>query len=287
MTNWIEIRNDYEGSSDTLTVIAKRHDIPVGTLKSQMSRDKKIGEQWIKFATVYNDATEDKKAATVKEDEYLNIDTMKNEPRLIEIKNDDLNDRQRLFITYYVKCWNATKAYHKAYDCAYSTALSNGPQLLRNARIREEVIRLRDSLTADALLDRRMLIQKWMDIAFADITDYVDFKTEEIQVTDEQGNAIEYKTSIVNLNDSKKVDGTLITEVKKGKDGITIKLADKMKALEFLSKHMDLLNEDDKKHLQEEQMKLNIEKTKIEIATLDKGKVGDTNVTIVDSWEGE
>ena len=36
------------------------------------------------------------------------------------------------------------------------------------------------------------------------------------------------------------VDGTIITEVKQGRDGASIKLADRMKALEWLADHMDL-----------------------------------------------
>lgn len=38
-------------------------------------------------------------------------------------------------------------------------------------------------------------------------------------------------------------DGTLISEVSKGKDGAKIKLADRMKALQWISDHMDLATE--------------------------------------------
>ena len=44
----------------------------------------------------------------------------------------------------------------------------------------------------------------------------------------------------VRFREAEKVDGTLITEVKQGKDGASIKLADRMKALDWLSSHMDL-----------------------------------------------
>lgn len=39
------------------------------------------------------------------------------------------------------------------------------------------------------------------------------------------------------------MDGTIISEVSKGKDGIKVKLADRMKALQWLSDHMDLATE--------------------------------------------
>ena len=42
------------------------------------------------------------------------------------------------------------------------------------------------------------------------------------------------------------MDGSLITEVKQGKDGASIKLADRMKALDWIAGHMDLASEEQK-----------------------------------------
>lgn len=176
------------------------------------------------------------------------------------ISEDELTDKQRLFVAFYVNSWNAAKAYQKAYKCSPTTAKAHGYKLLQNVVIREEIIKVRDGLTEEALLDKRTLIQKWIDIAFADITDYVQFGTETVESTDDMGNPIEYQVNYTHLSDSGEVDGSLITEVKKGKDGITIKLADKMKALEFLSKHMDLLNEREVKQLQAEKLRIEINK---------------------------
>lgn len=261
MANWDEIKQEWETTKITLADLAEKHDIKLGTLKSRKSREK-----WSRDATK-KDATKIAKVATVKDD------APKDE--IVYFNGDDdngLNDKQRLFIAYYVKCWNATKAYQKAYGCAYSTALTNGPALLKNTRIREEVTKVRDEITEDALLDKRTLIQKWIDIAFADITDYVKFGRQEEVVygedgqpeIDMNGNVKTYAFNYVHLNESAEIDGTLITEVKQGKDGISVKLADKMKALEFLSKHMDLLNENELKKLKEEKVKADIAKTRSE-----------------------
>ncbi|MFK5708618.1 terminase small subunit [Lysinibacillus boronitolerans] len=267
MANWDEIKKEWETTKITLAKLAEKHDVPLGTIKSQKSRDSKNGNPWTRDATE-KDATKTKKVATVKED------ALKDEVVYFSDDNESgLNDKQRLFIAYYVKCWNATKAYQKAYpECAYSTALTNGPALLRNTRIREEITKVRDGLTEDALLDKRTLIQKWIDIAFADITDYVKFgRQEEIEYgedgqpeLDMNGNVKTYAFNYVHLNESAEIDGSLITEVKQGKDGITVKLADKMKALDFLSKHLDLLNENELKKLKEEKAKADIAKTRSE-----------------------
>ena len=52
--------------------------------------------------------------------------------------------------------------------------------------------------------------------------------------------------SYVDLNGSDEVDGTLITEVSQGKEGIKLKLADRMKALAWLADHMDMATEEQK-----------------------------------------
>ena len=40
------------------------------------------------------------------------------------------------------------------------------------------------------------------------------------------------------------MDGSIIAEVKQGKDGASVKLADRMKALEWLAAHMDLATDE-------------------------------------------
>ncbi|MFJ7950348.1 terminase small subunit [Lysinibacillus sp. NPDC096418] len=279
MVNWDEIKQEWETTKITLADLAEKHDIKLGTLKSRKSREK-----WSRDATK-KDATKTRKVATIKEDA--------SKDEIIHFTDDEengLNDKQSLFVAYYVKCWNATKAYQKAYPgCAYSTAMVEGSKHLRNPKIREEITKVRDGLTEDALLDKRTLIQKWIDIAFADITDYLKFgRQEEVEyqedgqpAIDMNGNVKTYAFNYVHLNESSEIDGSLITEVKQGKDGISVKLADKMKALEFLSKHMDLLNERELKQLQAEKMRIEVE------AVRKSNEKQSSVINIVDAWAGE
>lgn len=172
------------------------------------------------------------------------------------MENLELTDKQRLFCLHYVRCFNATKAYQKAYGCSYDTAASIGYRLLENDGVRDEIMRLKQSRLNRELLDEHDIFQKYMDIAFADITDYVEFGREEIQVMGAFG-PVEIKdpetgektplmkeVNTVRFRESAEVDGTLITEVKQGKDGASIKLADRMKALDWLANHMDLATEE-------------------------------------------
>ena len=48
------------------------------------------------------------------------------------MENTDLTDKQRLFCVLYVRSFNATKAYQKAYRCSYETAMVEGWNTLRN-----------------------------------------------------------------------------------------------------------------------------------------------------------
>ena len=167
------------------------------------------------------------------------------------IDNPDLTDMQRLFCILYVRCFNATKAAIKA-GYSRNSAMEQGYQLLRNPSVRDEIARLKQHRLNQAMLEEADIFQKYMDIAFSDITDYVEFGREEVQVMGAFGpvrvddpetggkKTLTKEINSVRFRESNEVDGTLITEVKQGKDGASIKLADRMRALDWLAEHMDL-----------------------------------------------
>lgn len=179
------------------------------------------------------------------------------------MKNPDLTDKQRLFCLYYVRYFNATKAYQKAYECSYDVANAEGYKLLVNPCIVDEIHRLKKSRLNRELLDEHDIFQKYMDIAFADITDFVQFGQEEeyvigsfgpIQVEDPitgKKVPLKQKVNTVHFRESDNVDGTIIAEIKNGKNGASIKLADRMKALEWLARHMDMATEEQKTKIEQ------------------------------------
>ncbi|WP_409370319.1 terminase small subunit [Lysinibacillus sp. 38-6] len=190
------------------------------------------------------------------------------------IPSNGLNDRQLLFCMYYVKYWNATKAYQKAYQCDYITANRNAHRMMVNEGIRSEIMRLKNQLADSVLLDARQVLQKYIDIAFADMKDFVDFGTKTYTTKEHVGEDSEGKPiydeqmhvySFVDLKEAEEVDGTVITEVRKGRDGVSVKLADKMAALAILSKCTNLLNDDQLKRLREEKLKVEIKATEAKV----------------------
>lgn len=265
MPNWEEIQREWETTKITLAALAEKHDVKLGTLKSRKSRDK-----WSRGASK-KDATKTQKVATPSK-------RMQTKKEVFEpaVESDDLNDKQRLFCIYYIKYFNAMKAYPKAYECAYTTAMVNGHGLLRNTKISAEIDRMREEKLHEKKLSADEVLQKYIDIAFADITDFVGFDSEEVvamnelgeSILDDEGEKITYLRNYVNFKNADEVDGSLITEVKKGKDGVSVKLGDKMKALDMLAKYTDLLSDNDKKRLQEEKLKMDITKTEAEIEKL-------------------
>lgn len=237
-----------------LVEIASQLDVPAGTVRRWKSTYHWDGEHQSERSEKKSERSESKKNVTNKAvaDEVKQV-----------IQNTDLTDKQQLFCIYYIRCFNATKAYQKAYGVDYATASSIGYRLLGNAGVKEEINRLKQNRLNREFLSEPDIFQKYMDIAFADITDFVEFGSGTF--TDPETDE-EVSYSFVNLKDSKNVDGTLISEVSKGKDGAKIKLADRMKALQWLTDHMDLATE----------------KQRAEIALLKAKSQGDDETEITD-----
>ena len=215
-----------------------------------------------------------------KNKKYNNKEPIADEVKEV-LENEELTDKQRLFCVIYSQKLNATKAYQKVYHCTYETAMVNGSKLLSNTKIKEQVDKLIAPVCNKEFLKRGVL-QKYIDIAFADIGDYLVFGKKKVPqwTKNEIGDYVEVidpntgeqkviEYSYVDLKESTLVDTSLISEVSEGKDGIKFKLADKMKALDFLRKHCDLLDDDQKIKLDIENKKLANLKTKKEIEAIE------------------
>lgn len=257
--NYILAEQDYM-SGMKYKDIAEKYGVTLNTVKSW-----KVRYGWNKKGV----HTKTKKVCTQKQGKNNAMKEAIAEAVDQVIDNPDLTDKQRLFCLYYVRCFNATKAYQKAYEVDYNTAASIGYRLLENDGVKQEIQRLKKSRLNREMLDESDIFQKYMDIAFSDITDYVTFGQEEVPVMamygpveikdEETGKKVPLtkRINVVKFKESSEVDGTLITEVKQGRDGASIKLADRMKALDWLAEHMDMATE-------EQRAKIEVMKSKIE-----------------------
>ncbi len=219
--------------------IADKYGVSVNTVKSWKKRyaweRKKDGKGAHKSK---KDAHKTEKGCTQKEDVKRGSRKKKElvEDEINEVsevlKNAELTDKQRLFCLYFIRSFNATKAYQKAYQCSYETAMVRGSETLRNVKVKEQIKKIKQEKFNREFLSESDIFQKYMDIAFADMNDYIEIK----------GNTLSFK-------DSNNFDGTLIKKVSTGKVS-SIELKDSMKALDWIAGHMDMATEEQKAKLE-------------------------------------
>ncbi|MEI2392195.1 terminase small subunit [Priestia megaterium] len=272
----------------TNRAIAERLNIPEKTISAWKSRDKwNVVLQKDECSTAKKKASQKACAPTKKQITENNNETI------------ELTERQRLFCLYYVKTFNATMSAIKAGYSA-DTAHVQGPRLLGNVRVSSYIRELKQTLTENLFLDAQDVLAKYIAIAFADINDFLTFGRRQQQVItmygplyekDKNGKIDKNKpvmetVNYVDLKEGAVVDGTIISEVKQGKDGVSIKLADRLKALDKLSLYFDLFPDSFKRRIEKE--KLNIAKQRLEIVQKQANKDDGTDqpfVTIVEDLD--
>jgi phage terminase small subunit len=219
---------------------------------------------------------------TIAKRSVTNVKNPKTKEKLKEILEDEeLTEKERLFCLYYVKYFNGTQAALKA---GYSKdgAHVQSSRLLRRERVSSYIKELKGELVGNIFVEAMDVLNEYIKIAFADITNYVTFGQREVQamgafgpLEDDDGNPIMKTVNYVDFAESDMIDGSILTEVKQGKDGVSIKLADKMKALDKLSLYFDLFPDnfkrkidEEKQHMQQEVQKATVEKLKADTARI-------------------
>ncbi len=158
------------------------------------------------------------------------------------LQNDRLTPEQQMFCIYYSRTFNAAQSYQKAYGCSYENAMVEGSKSLRKPKVRKEIERLKEIKRQQIIAGEEDIVELQMRIAFADIGNYMSFGQKEITDSETEDT---YMISTVDLKESQNTDTQLIQEVKRGKEGISVKLADKQKAIDWLTKYF-LMHPDDK-----------------------------------------
>lgn len=167
----------------------------------------------------------------------------------------NLTEREQLLVIYYLQDFNITQAAIRA-GYAKASAHTKGRLVFDRPRVQNALKRVKAIMQEQIYLTANDIINEYIRIAFADMTNYVEFNDKDVR-----------------LKDSSTVDGRLIQEVRNGPQGTTIKLADKMRALDKLEKLFDIV----------EDKRLALEKEKFEFQKelAGQAKDGNTNITIV------
>lgn len=160
-----------------------------------------------------------------------------------------LTDQEELFCYHYLKTFNATTSAMRAgYSSSY--AHNKAYRLLQEDKIKNFLNYIKAQRNSELLIDSMRIVQEYIRIAFADMTDFVKFGPQGLA-----------------LRPSNAVDGQLITKIKEGREGITIELADKMKALDKLEKlvgkDMDWKQKIEERKVQLMEQRLELDKARI------------------------
>ena len=264
MMDWESIRAEFELSDISLKDLAEKHGIKPATLRSRKNREK-----WQKRGSP-DDATQRATQRNENATQRKNVATKKKvAPKAKEIlENSDLEDWEEVFCLEYLKHFNKTKAYHKARpDVTYDSAKTLGNRLFTEVYIQKRLAELKSAKQEQLFIEGTDIDAQWAKQAFADITDFVEFRTEISAFVGDDGEMTEREHLIVSLKDSDKIDGMMVKEFKITRNGPVIKLYDSQKALEMLQKR--LLNVDE---INAENTKANTELTRARIAMIE----GDT-----------
>lgn len=140
-----------------------------------------------------------------------------------------LNEKQKRFVSEYIIDLNAKQA---AIRAGYSPkgAEPQASRLLSNAKIQVEIAKAMEDRGKRTGITQDRVLAELSAIAFAKATDYVE--------VDDNG-IVRIKPTAELTDEQKKA----IASIKEGANGIEIKLTDKTKALEMLSRHLGLFND--------------------------------------------
>ena len=279
MMDWESIRAEFELSDISLKDLAEKHGIKPATLRSRKNREK-----WQKRGSP-DDATQHATQRNENATQRKNVATKKKvAPKAKEIlESSDLEDWEEIFCLEYLKHFNKTKAYHKARpDVTYDSAKTLGNRLFTEVYIQQRLAELKSAKQEQLFIEGTDIDAQWAKQAFADITDFIEFRTETSAFVDDTGEISEREHLIVSLKDSDKIDGMMVKEFKMTRDGPVIKLYDSQKALEMLQKR--LLNVDE---ISAESTKANTELTRAKLSLI-KGVEHDTSLmqTLLDVLSG-
>lgn len=148
-----------------------------------------------------------------------------------------LTEQQMNFCEYYIEGHNRNMALIKA---GYSNrGAGYALRLLHNEHIQRYICWLKARVLREHYINASDIIDAWVRIAFSDMTDFVEIYPYSIK-----------------LKSAAQVDGQLVKSIKSGRDGVSIELYDKMKALDNLAKYVEDMPKDFKTRLEERKVEL-------------------------------
>lgn len=196
--------------------IAAKYGVTINTVKSW-----KVRYGWSRGGEkgVHTKLTQKSKKCAHKKAEVAPVQPEPEQGNSGGMENGGLSENQRLFCLYYMKYRSQAKAYQKAYQCSYENACACAYKVWKKQEVQTEIKKLLEEVHEDIKIDVKDLIRQQVDIARADVTDFVNIHNGFATIRED-------------------MDGTLVREIKNTPTGISLKLYDKQKAIDWLAKNM-------------------------------------------------
>lgn len=149
---------------------------------------------------------------------------------------ENLTDQQERFVQELIKGKSQREAYKIAYPKSVkwkeSAIDSQASRVFKNSKVFARFNELHDRIILEseneAIVTAKDVLRELAAIGLADIIDYVEYT----------GSDVEIKRTV----DIPKQKRKAISSIKQTKDGVEIKLNDKMKALQLLGEHLGIFN---------------------------------------------
>lgn len=256
MANWDDIKHEWETTKITLAKLAEKHDVPLGTIKSQKSRDTKNGNPWTRDATE-KDATKTQKDATISSKDATELDTD-------EILQDEPPKKDGR-----VKKRSGNPNPQNQFTKRNRAAMIHG---LRSKFLFDEQVEI-----MEALQDFDVVDQLWLQIelSFAAI-----IRAQKIMWVEDPFDHLKEISGEMEGESISKTDYKVIYAHERYESYIKAQTRAFAEHRNLVKQFMDLTTEDDERRLKLEQMQLNIDKTKAEIEKLDKKDDGPIEIVI-------
>ena len=142
-----------------------------------------------------------------------------------------MTEKQKIFADEYLIDLNATRAYKVAYPNVKKdeTAAQAGSRMLRNVKVEAYIKKRMQDRQKRTEITQDMVLQELAAIAFANATDFAQIVNGRVILT--------------NTADLSEEQMKAIAGIKRGKNGIELKLNDKEKALELLGRHLGMFKD--------------------------------------------
>ena len=151
-----------------------------------------------------------------------------------------MTPKQQRFCDEYLIDLNATQAAIRA-GYSSNTANEQGARLLAKVSVQNYIQERKQDRIERTEITQDMVLNELANIAFSNIADYVKVVEKEAVI---DGKKIKYKTVDATLTDNlSEEQKKALSVIKEGKNGLEIKMNDKVRALELLGKHLGMWTE--------------------------------------------